>query len=850
MVAVSRWVSVAVVLALVAPPVAADDAALSRTQLARLGKAATALVEVGGPRRGSGSAFCVHTSGLFITNAHVVPAQVNEVVLVLGSGTKNQRVLKARVVRRSPQLDLAVLRAADAKDLAVLPLGADDDLSELMEVVAFGFPFGRALSSDQQEYPAVSVNVGSITSLRRRGGALYRIQLDAALNPGNSGGPVLDGRGKVVGVVVEGIRGAGVNFAIPVHDVARFLALPELAFIPPTLDHQNVHRPALFQARAASLLPSDRPPELELLLRAGGAERRYPMERSGDRYRVTAVPVPPPTGSAAVRVGVRYGDGMVVGTVKDQAVRVGGESFRLAEVRSLQWRPEPRAVLQNGKTVRGAVTGLGELSVGLGGQTVVVDASKAVEVVVAPPATVTAVDCTVVVRRDGRELGRLHTFIPVAGPAPARNDLQALGSLKAPPLDKDRAVRPLAGAVADVAVGGGGRFLILHLAGVKKLAVFDVEQARVVKALPVTENAVRFAAGATRLVLLYPSARLLQVWNLSTLEKERSAPLPADLAGGEVGEVCMGSASAGPLFAYLPRQKRTLALDLDRLESTEVRWSHFGPGNAYGPAHLRASADGGVLLGWGGGWAGVEMALFEGGKLSGTRDKIAFSLGAFALPSADGQQLFVPGAVVTRDLAAANVPALKDAYLVPAHEPGFFLALGPSGQPRPAGAGAGLNLPPVGRVAVYTDDRTRLFDLDCDELKAGSDLPWEKAVHYYPRAGVLVTLAGRDQLVLRRVDLVARLNQTGADYLLALSRPPAARAGRPYSYRLDVRCKKGGLKVALESGPAGLRVTPDGQVTWAVPGDFDRPEADVLLTLSDASGQEVFHRFKIPVARW
>src|SRR5204863_78892 len=86
--------------------------------------------------------------------------------------------------------------------------GSAEGLSELMEVVAFGFPFGTALSADRRDYPAVSVNVGSVTALRRKAGALHRIQVDVPLNPGNSGGAVLDRTGKVVGVVVAGAQPA------------------------------------------------------------------------------------------------------------------------------------------------------------------------------------------------------------------------------------------------------------------------------------------------------------------------------------------------------------------------------------------------------------------------------------------------------------------------------------------------------------------------------------------------------------------------------------------------------------------------------------------------------------------
>ena len=131
------------------------------------------------------------------------------------------------MIRADKDLDLALLRADGVKDLPALSLGSVDRITETMEVVALGFPFGKLLDAQPNEYPAVSVNIGSVTSLRMKDGALHRIQVDAALNPGNSGGPVLGPDGKVVGVVVAGVRGSGVNFVIPVSHLTTFLARPE-----------------------------------------------------------------------------------------------------------------------------------------------------------------------------------------------------------------------------------------------------------------------------------------------------------------------------------------------------------------------------------------------------------------------------------------------------------------------------------------------------------------------------------------------------------------------------------------------------------------------------------------------
>ncbi len=178
----------------------------------------------------------------------------------------------------------------------------------------------------------------------------------------------------------------------------------------------------------------------------------------------------------------------------------------------------------------------------------------------------------------------------------------------------------------------------------------------------------------------------------------------------------MGSASSGPLFVYLPREKRTLALDLTRLTATEVRWNHWSPSNAYGPLHMRASPDGTLLLGWAGGWAGLDMAVFDSGAQVGAYDKFEFSVGIFALPSADGRRVFTPWAIVERDLTAKKVAGLVGrAYLVPAHGPGDFLALHPDGNRGlpscPYGKKAPANLPGVSQLAFYTDDAHLLVNV-------------------------------------------------------------------------------------------------------------------------------------------
>ncbi|HKB02515.1 MAG TPA: serine protease [Gemmataceae bacterium] len=246
---------------------AGRPAAKDPATLARIGRAGTAYVEVmlPGKRVGSGTAFCVDRNGLFVTNEHVVRTAAR-IQLVLNPTTAKQRVLPARVTRVDRAGDLAILQAEDS-DAEPLALGPSADLTDLQPLVAFGFPFGRALATDG--YPAVTVNSLKVSSLRRVGGELYRIQLDGALNPGHSGGPVLDEFGRVVGVVVGGIPGSGLCEAIPAAALKRFLAAsddagaqvaaPPPPALPPEFRPKPAAPPAKRPAAPSPAVPAELP---------------------------------------------------------------------------------------------------------------------------------------------------------------------------------------------------------------------------------------------------------------------------------------------------------------------------------------------------------------------------------------------------------------------------------------------------------------------------------------------------------------------------------------------------------------------------------------------------------------
>jgi serine protease Do len=168
--------------------------------------------EMDTPRQGSGSGFVIDRDGFILTNYHVIE-DADRITVTLADG----RTFKGQVIGTDPAIDVALVRVAGVSGLAAAPLGDSNALRVGEWVCAIGNPLGYVHS--------VTVGVVSFIGRKLFDASLDDyIQTDAAINFGNSGGPLINSRGEVIGInSAISSRASNIGFAVPINQAVAIL---------------------------------------------------------------------------------------------------------------------------------------------------------------------------------------------------------------------------------------------------------------------------------------------------------------------------------------------------------------------------------------------------------------------------------------------------------------------------------------------------------------------------------------------------------------------------------------------------------------------------------------------------
>ncbi len=175
----------------------------------------------------SGTGFVIDDSGLILTNRHVVPKGITKVEVIFEDGTKAPAKVVGRTNLNDP-LDIAFLKVKNPEKYQFHPvqLGNSDDLEVGDKVVAIGNALGEfqntvtsgIISGFGRDIKA-RISDSAVESLQNL------IQTDAAINSGNSGGPLVDSDGRVIGVNVAKVEADNISFAIPINDIKGLISI-------------------------------------------------------------------------------------------------------------------------------------------------------------------------------------------------------------------------------------------------------------------------------------------------------------------------------------------------------------------------------------------------------------------------------------------------------------------------------------------------------------------------------------------------------------------------------------------------------------------------------------------------
>lgn len=433
---------------------------------------------------------------------------------------------------------------------------------------------------------------------------------------------------------------------------------------------------------------------------------------------------------------------------------------------------------------------------------------------------------------------------PDASPVALVPDTPLVAAIRPPELAGDHEPRFLSAPAGDLCVAAGGRYLLVTQPRTKQLAVFDVNEAKVVRTLPLSESGTMVAAGAGVIVGYNPERHTLERWTLPSFRKEGPVDCPV---GQPVYDLALGSASNGPILIASGNDTKRFGGALRFLDPMTFREVSIKPVDRASDlgfrvvkgSQVRASADGRVFTTW---TPGDRDRGPQSLVVTGPRFKVSVETepAGHVVPAPDGQFLFTGRGVAT--VEGRRTTGTPDGLVMPAipavHGPAYLCI-------QPAGTSATINLMVPGRAApLRVWNFELLAPVKADTVNA---IPPDRRVVFIPAAKLLVTMPpDNDRLVLHKLNLPSDPPKPGTLTISSVA-PPVVSRGSTFTYTITAHPPGQSLTFTLEEGPPGLTVSSAGVVNWPVPATQPLALVPIRVRVRSATGTEAVHNFRLGI---
>ncbi len=842
-------------LLVIAIAIATAQAQTDRGRIVRAKRATALLLEKSGKK--AATAVCINELGVFITNSSAVAGigRGGKVELLLNPNEDDEVTISASVAQLFEKRGFAVIQAEKSRKYEFLPLGDDASLLETMAVTAFGYRVDERVFVSNSPKPSVLVNVCHITSLEKQSGKLRSIHLDCELPAGCAGGPVVDSKGRIIGIVSAGRAEGRASTIIPVSHVNELVAKPEVLVQLP----ENLSDSSEFQIQLVWPLGDLRDLSVELQLEnSDGSSQAVPSTKSGTGkfvFKTPAIIRRQSSRPMGIPATIHFSNAKLECTLADRTFQISGKTFRLSSVSKFEFagtRPA-NITLRKGMKLSGDVVGLNRVPVNLGGYTFDLDLQRAERIDLRRSESQLPVAYVVIVKRRDSMIHQLRGDLDF----PDESQNSAAATPRFTPYQGDTQRIKLPDTIHDAFVGRAGRYLLLLLRTARKLAVYDVNAVEVVRYLSLDDENVQIAAGLEHLFVVYPDQNRIERWSLMSFEKELAAKLPIQ---GVVRAIAMGNASYGPLLVHWSSARGAggrpsfTFFNVDTLKPLVIAPFRLQKLNNGDNVHMRSAASGDVFGIWCTNRSPQGME-----TLTLARDRVSLDYlhesGGYVVPTADGTGILTQ----TRGLYSVNLRRIRSTPLqseqpcFPSTHDRYYVTVPVTQAARRANSGRATKVK-VGAVNATNSGEPLVPLPQFEEFSKLSNPSWnqndftfDKRIHYVVQADQIVSIPfSNDQLVVRRFSLSEAHRKLGQDYLYVSSVPsPRFIPGEIYQYSIDVVSSRKSVKFKLINGPDGMTISDTGELLWTVPANWPEQVTRIILSVSNAAAASTYQSIKI-----